>query len=231
MISRMDEQGLPDEVSRLVVLGRDREAARLHTRSRTTTAHGQGETLNTTEQLDVVLPDLIEVAGRIAPDQMDNPTPCARFAVRDLFNHMIGGAGFFAAQFRGEPVPEPPAPETDLVGDDASGALRRALEELNAAVRVPGALERTIAAPFGEVPGAVVAQFLVLDGMVHTWDLARATGQRYQPPEELAGEVLAFARQAIAPEMRDGDTFAAETAAPPGASNLEQLVAFTGRAL
>jgi hypothetical protein len=31
--------------------------------------------------------------------------------------------------------------------------------------------------------------------------------------------------------MRDGDTFAAETAAPPGASNLEQLVAFTGRAL
>lgn len=187
--------------------------------------------METTEQLDVVLPALAGIASRIAPGQMTNPTPCARFTVRDLFDHMIGGAGFFAAQFRGEPVPEPPAPGADLTGVDPAATLRAALDELAQAVKVPGALERSIVAPFGEVPGAVVAQFLVLDGMVHTWDLARATGQRYDPPDELTGEVLAFARAAIAPAMRDGDTFAAEVSAPDGATNLEKLVAFTGRQL
>jgi hypothetical protein len=41
----------------------------------------------------------------------------------------------------------------------------------------------------------------------------------------------AYARQVLAPEMRDGDTFAAETEAPTDASPLERLVAFSGRRL
>lgn len=185
--------------------------------------------MNTIEQLDEILPGIIEVASHVTPDQMDDKTPCAQFTVRDLFSHMIGGAGFFGAQLRGDPPPEPPAPGTDLTGDDAFATFRDALEALLAAVKAPGAFDRTVVAPFGEVPGAVIAQFLTLDGMVHAWDLARATGQRYEPSEDLAGEVLAFAHQAIAPEARDGDTFAAEVPAPEGASNLERLVAFTGR--
>jgi uncharacterized protein (TIGR03086 family) len=179
--------------------------------------------VNVTEQLDVILPELTEVASRIGPDQMANRTPCEQFTVGDLFDHMIGGATVFGAQFRGEAVPElPPA------GGDFT-MLRKALDDLNASVKAPGAMERTVVAPFGEVPGAAVAGFLTLDGVVHTWDLATATGQRYEPSEELVAEVLAFARQAIAPEMRDGSTFCDETTVPEGASNLQRLVAFTGR--
>lgn len=185
--------------------------------------------MDTIEQLDAVLPGLVEVSSAITPDQMANPSPCSQFTVRDLFNHMIGGAGFFAAQFRGEPAPEPPPPGTDLAGDDPVAAMRDALEALGTAAKSPGALERTVVAPFGEVPGDVAARFLVVDGMVHAWDLAQATGQTFAPPEDVAAEALAFAHQAIAPEMRDGDTFAAEVPAPAGASTLERLVAFTGR--
>ena len=37
--------------------------------------------------------------------------------------------------------------------------------------------------PFGEVPGAVFARFVVFDGLVHGWDLATATGQTYAPAD------------------------------------------------
>ena len=83
------------------------------------------------------------------------------------------------------------------------------------AIRAPGALDRTVAAPFGEMPGEAFARFVVLDGLVHGWDLATATGQTYEPSDAFVAEVDAFARQAIAAEMRDGDTFADAPNRPP----------------
>lgn len=185
--------------------------------------------MDVNDQLDEILPGLTTVASRISPDQMANQSPCANFDVRGLFNHLIGGATAFAAQFRGEEPPAPPPPGTDLAGAEPYRNLRAAIDSLAAAMKSPGALDRTIVTPFGALPGAFVAQFLTVDGMVHTWDLATATGQAYAPDDALAGEVLAFAQGAIAPELRDGDTFAAAVQLDAGASNLDQLVAFTGR--
>lgn len=225
----MEPTPATDETARLVALGRDREAARRHAVAPTEPVTRPGGPVDTNEQLDAILPSIIEIARGITPDQMGNPSPCAAFDVRGVCNHMIGGARFFAAQLRGEAPPAPPDPGADLGGDDPIATFVAAMEELLAATKAPGAFERTVVSPFGEVPGAVVARFLTLDGMVHAYDLATATGQTYAPSEELAAEVLAFARQAIAPEMRDGDTFAAAVTPPAGASSLVQLVAFTGR--
>jgi uncharacterized protein (TIGR03086 family) len=36
------------------------------------------------------------VLARVSPDQMDEPTPCASWKVRDLVNHTVGGPAFFA---------------------------------------------------------------------------------------------------------------------------------------
>jgi uncharacterized protein (TIGR03086 family) len=69
---------------------------------------------------------------------------------------------------------------------------------------------------------------VVLDGLVHGWDLATATGQAYEPPDELVAAAAAFARQAIDP-LRDGDTFADAVEPAPGASPIERLANYTGR--
>lgn len=220
-----------DETARLVALGRDREAARRHTRAPSQTVHTTGGTVNPNEQLDVILPSLVDLARAITPDQLGNPSPCAAFDVRGVLCHMIGGAGFFAAQFCGEPAPVPPAPDTDLGGDDPVATFVAAMEALHAAIASPGALDRTVVAPFGEVPGEVAARFLALDGMVHGYDLATATGQAYAPPGPLVEEVMAFAAQAIVPEMRDGDTFAAAVEPAADATPIVRLAAFTGRAV
>lgn len=181
------------------------------------------------EQLDELGPLIGRVASGISTDDLDRPTPCADFSVRGVLGHMIGGATQFAAAFRGTPPPDVPSDVAD--GPDVVARAGEALEGLVGAIRSPGALDRTVAAPFGEMPGDAFARFVVLDGLVHGWDLATATGQAYAPTDALVAAVDEFAHQAIAPAMRDGDTFAAAVEAPESASPIERLAAFTGRAV
>jgi uncharacterized protein (TIGR03086 family) len=176
------------------------------------------------EQLDALAPELGRVIAGIRDDQLDNPTPCTEFTVSGVLDHMLGGAVMFAAAFRDAQPPEIP---TD---GDKRTLVGAALHDLLAAMHTPGALKRAIAAPFGEVSGETLARFVVLDGLVHGWDIATATGQAYDPPDTLVKDVMAFAREAV-PPLRNGETFAAvEVPAPINASPIERLAAFTGRA-
>lgn len=172
-------------------------------------------------QLDRLAPLLGGVMGGLRPEQLDLPTPCDDFTVRGVLEHMVGGAAVFAAAFRGE------AP-ADADVSDPLAAIGPALEHLVASMHTPGALDRTIDAPFGQLPGETLARFVVLDGLVHGWDLATATGQRYEPDDALVAEVASFARQAIDP-LRDGTTFGDEVTPAAGATPIERLAAYTGR--
>jgi len=178
------------------------------------------------QQLKEVVPLLTRLIDRITPEQYDAPTPCTTFTVAGVLEHMVAGATAYAPVFRGEAAPAGP----DLEGD-VRVRWRSAMADLLSAVHADGAQERTVQAPFGEVPGAVFARFVAFDGLVHGWDLARATGQEYAPREELVAAVDSFARQALAPQMRDGDTFKNETEAGEAATPMERLAAFSGRAL
>ncbi|MGQ0615877.1 MAG: TIGR03086 family metal-binding protein [Acidimicrobiia bacterium] len=212
------------EVQRLVEHGRDREAAALAVRHLSGLTR-QGASMDALQQLDQLVPVLGGVVAGIGPDQIDAPTPCREFTVRGVLEHMTLGATAFAAGFRGEAAPS--------AGDDGPGdpvaRFGQAMAGLAEAMHAPGALDRTIVAPIGEVPGQAFARFVVLDGLVHGWDLATATGQAYLPPDELVAAVDAFARDAISPAMREAGMFAAAQEAPAAATPIEGLVAFTGR--
>lgn len=183
------------------------------------------------QQLDEIVPTLQALVRRITPEQLGQATPCANFNVAGVLEHMIGGATAFAPAFRGEPASAEPA----SAGAGSSGdrtpqeRFHHAMADLLDAVHAPDAQARTIASPFGEVPGSVFARYVAFDGLVHGFDLATATGQAYAPDEAMVAEVDAFARGLLQPEMRDGDTFAAETEAPADSTPLERVVAFAGR--
>lgn len=218
------------DVARLIELGRDREAAELGANRRQDGGSqnyksGSGGDMDPLAQLGQLGPTLGKVVAGIHPDQLDRPTPCAQFTVRGVLEHMVGGATAFAAAFRGE---APPSESDDNASRDLLGQFGQALNELATAMHEPGALDRTIQGPFGATPGTAFARFVVLDGLVHGWDLSVATGQAYAPPDALVEEVDAFARDMIDP-LRDGDTFAAAVEPPSGATPIERLVAFTGR--
>ena len=186
-----------------------------------------------TDQLDVIIPTLIEIVDRLDATQMNNPTACSDFTVRGVLDHMMGGAAAFVPAFLGQE--ETPLPQRDAGAPPSArvpaAEFRSAMTSLLDAVHSPGAMERTIDAPFGQVPGEVFARFVAFDGLIHGWDLTTATGQSYTPPADVVAAVDAFARATIGPQMRDGDTFAVETSAPHDAPALEALVAFSGRTL
>jgi uncharacterized protein (TIGR03086 family) len=181
------------------------------------------------QQLSYILPTLNAVVDRIEPSQLNNSTPCATFTVHDVVDHMIVGGGSFAYLFRGEDAPEMKAPTVN--GRTPAVEFRTAMKDLLDAIMSPGATERTISTPIGEMPGSVFARFVAFDGLIHGWDLATATGLDYEIPPTVIESVDEFARGALGAHMRDGDTFKEATTAPEDASPLERLVAFSGRSL
>lgn len=221
----MAELDRDDDVMRLLTLGRDREAAqRGATLAGNRTPHDHdGGAMDPLAQFEQLGPALGGVIAGLRPSHLDEPTPCDGFTVRGVLEHMIGGATMFAAAYRGEAPSEP-----DL--SDPIASIQAALGELVASISAPGALDRTIQAPFGEVDGESFARFVVLDGLVHGWDLATATGQPYEPPTELVAAATEFAEQTLDP-LRDGQTFKAAVEPAADAAPIERLAAYTGRTI
>jgi uncharacterized protein (TIGR03086 family) len=211
----MAQPEVPD-VADLISFGRDREAA----------VRGAARPLPTpggSMQPEQLMPVLGGVVASLTPGDLDKQSPCAEFTVRGVLEHMVGGAAVFAAGYRGD------APH-EFQTADILPEWERAMTELAAAIMAPGALDKTIAAPFGQVSGEMFARFVALDGLVHGWDLARAAGKPYAPSAELVAAVDAFAHEALDP-LRDGQTFAAATEAPAGADAMTRLAAYTGRSV
>jgi uncharacterized protein (TIGR03086 family) len=181
------------------------------------------------EQLEHIVPTLNALVERIAPAQLNDRTPCDNFTVHDVLDHMMVLGGTFAYWFRGEEAPEITAPP--VYGRVPTAEFKSAMNDLLAATRSPGAMDRVITAPVGEMPGSAFARFVAFDGTVHGWDLATAAGLTFELPSEVVDAVDGFARGALSDEMRDGDTFKHATDAPESATRLERLVAFSGRSL
>jgi len=211
----MTDAAATGAVTRLIEAGLDRAAARAGTSDRT------GGPMDALTQLGQVGPLLGGVVANLTADDLDRPTPCREFTVRGVLEHMIGGATLFAAAYRGETPSEPDV-------SDVLAGFGPALENLFGALTAPGALDQKIAAPFGEADGEDFARYIALDGIIHGWDLATATGQPYNPPDDLVAEIETYARRAVDP-LRDGDAFAAAVDAAPDATPIERLAAFTGR--
>ena len=182
------------------------------------------------EQLDRVVPVLGDLVKGVRPDQLDNATPCSDFTVRDLLGHFIGNVDRLADGFAGAPITDL-APLPEMLGSDPGKVYDAVTSRFCAALREPGAMDTIISLPlpFGDTPAAVVVPFVAFDFMVHSWDVATATGQKYAPPDDLVAAADAFARQLIAPEMRAAGIFGPEVDPPANATALERFVAFTGR--
>jgi uncharacterized protein (TIGR03086 family) len=182
-----------------------------------------------TEQLAYILPTLSATVDRIQTMQMNDATPCSEFTVHDVLNHMIVLGGTFTYWFRGDEAPE--LKEPAVYGSVPAAEFREVMDDLLAAVNSPGAMDRIMSTPMGEMPGSTFARLVAFDGLIHGWDLASSTEQTFEVPPQVVASVDEFARNALTHEMRDGDTFKDETAAPDDASQFERLVAFSGRSL
>lgn len=165
------------------------------------------------------------------PDQLDDATPCTEFTVRDVINHITGGATMFAAAFEEGFVSDDELARVmggDLLGDDPAAAFAAARERVTAAVRLAGAPDDVLAFPWGEMTREAAVQLALFDVGVHAWDLARATGQELRLSDDLALAILAFAASIGIDDAR-GMMFAEEIVIVETAPAWDRVAAYTGR--
>jgi uncharacterized protein (TIGR03086 family) len=112
----------------------------------------------------------VTICDGVRPDQLGDPTPCAEWSVRDLLDHLAGGAEYLLAAIEGRPVRPVAFAGAAAYAADVDAVLR-GLED-------PLVLDRTCASPLGfEWPVGQAVAGTFMDVLLHTWDLARATGQ------------------------------------------------------
>ena len=169
------------------------------------------------------------VLATVGRDDMDAPTPCASWAVRDVIEHVVGSARWATASI-GSGEEEAGA---DFAASDFLAVYDESVARAMAAFAADGALDRTVRLDFGEFTGRGLMGIAATDQFVHGWDLARALGHRTDLDPELAGELLAQARTTIFAEYRGPDgvaPFGPVVEAPDGACPADRLAAFLGRA-
>ena len=175
------------------------------------------------------LEDAERLVASLRPDELSKPTPCSEWNVRQLLDHMIGVNWAFAGALGAQP---PAGAGASPSGDDPAAAYSASARAALAAWRSPGALERTLNLPFGQLPGARAIGFNIGDQLTHTWDLAKATGRDRTLDPEACAVVLEQVQQAIGRDARGpGRPFGPEMPCPEDAPLSDRLAAFLGRAV
>jgi uncharacterized protein (TIGR03086 family) len=174
-----------------------------------------------------------KIVDGITPEQLSLPTLCTEWSVRDVINHITGGGLMFATCVEQGAMSDEAIGALvtgDNLGDNYRGAFKAAAAKALAAFDAPGAADKPVKLPFGEMPAGVALNIAVFDLLTHAADLARATSQRIDD-EELVQTALAVGRQMVGPDLRKPGVFDAEQSIDPGAPAMEKLLAFAGRRL
>jgi uncharacterized protein (TIGR03086 family) len=122
-----------------------------------------------------------EIMAGIRQGQADDATPCTEWNVRQVMNHVTGGAEVLPGSLEGS-IPEGVGGVSAISsysGETEASKLAQAYAgesaRILAAARQPGAMERATPGGMMTAPQFLIA--MASDHIIHGWDLARATGQ------------------------------------------------------
>ncbi|MFN8040980.1 MAG: TIGR03086 family metal-binding protein [Acidimicrobiales bacterium] len=184
------------------------------------------------------------VVEQVRPDQLEAPTPCTDFDVRELLGHLLFVLDRVDVMGQGrDPMT---TPEITPPADDAwVPAFAEAAHRVQDTWSRPGVLEIPVALPWAQGTAGEMLLGYLNELTVHTWDLAAATGV----PVDWDDDVIAAAQGAISsmlppegrlamfeamqadapPEARFSPPFAERVEVDADAAPIERLVAYNGR--
>ncbi|MFE5404884.1 TIGR03086 family metal-binding protein [Streptomyces sp. NPDC056580] len=171
------------------------------------------------------------LAEAVADERLTAATPCPDLAVRNLLAHILHLSVAFRDAARkdfGATTDTRPDAAVPDIGPGWREDLPKALDELADAWRDPAAWTGATRAGGVELPGAVAGAVAAEELVVHGWDLARATGQSYEPDPAALEAAHGFLAAADDPSRGDAP-FGPVVAVPPTASLLDRTIGLSGR--
>jgi uncharacterized protein (TIGR03086 family) len=175
--------------------------------------------------------ELARLLQTVTDAQLAGPTPCPQMPVHTLIGHVMGLSMAFRDAARkafGPTTDTPPEPASADLAPDWRTAVPKLLGELADAWLDPEAWTGDTRAGGVTMPGAVMGLVAANELVVHGWDLARATDQRYTPDEG----ALQAAHALLAPTADDADRggiFGPVVPVPDDAPLLDRVIGLSGR--
>lgn len=164
------------------------------------------------------------IAG-VKADQMNDPTPCREWDVAALLAHTTGVVTGIGSAVAGQ------APTTHgdfVLAADVAAQFRAAADAGLAAWRAAG-LDGETNIGAGPMPKQIALSINLVDTSTHSWDIARATNQAEDLPDDLAIMLLDITKGFLTDEIRQFAGFDPPVQLAPDASPTHKLVAYLGR--
>ncbi|MEB8337837.1 TIGR03086 family metal-binding protein [Streptomyces endophyticus] len=164
---------------------------------------------------------MTDVLAGVSDEQLSRPTPCSEYSVRELIAHVDDAARAFTGFARKE------APLSSEAGDWRVSTVK-SVRALGDAWDDPEAWRGETDGPGFTLPNDTWGKVALTEMVVHGWDLAKATGQPFDLPEETLlachDHVSGFVTAAPLPEL-----WGPPVETPADAPLMDRIVGFTGR--
>jgi uncharacterized protein (TIGR03086 family) len=176
---------------------------------------------------------LSQLVTNVRDDQLTAPTPCSETTLGGLLDHIDGlSQAFTAAAIKSgtEASNAGPSADASRLGTDWRERIPQRLAGLAAAWQDESSWSGMTRAGGQDVPSEIAGVIALNEVIVHSWDIAAATGQPFDCDAELVEAAAGFVRP-TATANPDGvpGLFGPAVAGPDDASPLDQLLGLTGR--
>ncbi len=151
--------------------------------------------------------------------------------MRDVLNHVTGGATMFGLCVRDGEVSDEKLGELmtgDNLGADFKASFHQATDDAEESFAIPGAMDRIVKLPFGEMPAGIAVNIAIFDVATHAWDLAKATGQSTDLDPEVVGVAYQVAQNMLSDDLRNAGMFGPAVAVADDAPVADRLAGSPG---
>lgn len=161
-----------------------------------------------------------------ATSDWDGPTPVPEWKARDVVGHLLEWFPGFLAAGAGIELPAGPTVDDDPAEAWAhhAAAVQSVLDDPATATRTFELVPHIAATPLAEA----IDRFYTTDVLMHTWDLARATGQDHGLDPDECAEILA-GMEPMDEVLRTSGQYGPRMPVADDADPVSRLMAFVGR--
>jgi uncharacterized protein (TIGR03086 family) len=184
-------------------------------------------------KLDPATRTLAALVEGVRDDQLTARTPCTESTLADLLDHVDGLSQAFtaaAAKSGSDAANQAPVADGSRLGTDWRSRIPQRLTELAQAWQDEDAWSGMTRAGGLDLPAELAGVIALNEVIVHSWDIAAASGQPFDSDPALVEAAVGFV-QPTASQNPDGvpGLFGPAVAVPYDAPPLDQLIGLTGR--
>jgi uncharacterized protein (TIGR03086 family) len=176
--------------------------------------------------------ELARVVAELDQTELDAVSNCPPWTVRHLASHALKNQLFWAGLVTGQDLMAQAEAMAAVPYPGELGPL--AAEVTDRAVRLwhtDGVLAAPHLTPFGELPGAVVIDFALVDAAAHAWDLSASVGRALEFPDAWIPELTGVVARTCTEHTVEIGLVKPPTEPPTDATATQRLMAAAGRAV